>query len=225
MASLSKMLGSSFPCDELLEHRRNVLECVELMKPILETAFQGDMEKVHTIADVVFSLEHKADEHKNKLRNKFPKSLWKSVSRYDLLSYIRKQDSIADKVEDMSVMLLMRKLWIPRNDGKRDFEPELWKLVEYSQKAAYLALDLTNSMCERKLPDSEEIMKLIQEINQNEHDADIQQFRLLRMVLNDNRAEIHFSDQYVMMEIIRAVGDIANKAESMSDYFRLMIAE
>ncbi|MFZ5433290.1 MAG: TIGR00153 family protein [Calditrichota bacterium] len=230
MSILVKLLGSSTPFDLLLTHLRKAMECVDLTKPLLVAATSGNLAEVRNIADRVFKLEHEADTIKNQIRDHLPKSMLMSVSRADFLAYLREQDGLADKVEDLAAMLCMRDLRLPAQWSDGTFRDELLKLADYAVTTARQASAMMNRFEElrRKGFSGETIEELRDEagaIGHSEWKVDKQQYKLLQMVFGLDDPAWPFVSSYVLLEVIRALGRMADHAEGMGDYIRLMIAE
>ena len=114
MNILTKLLGHEAPFDQLLAHHRKVMECVELARPLVVASCRGNAEEVRRLAEDVFRLEHEADGIKNTIRDHLPASMMMPVARVDFLNYLREQDGLADKVEDLASMISMRGLVMPQ---------------------------------------------------------------------------------------------------------------
>lgn len=230
MNILSKLLGAPSPFDALLVHLDKVMECVELIEPIVEAALNGEEEKVEELSHTIFRLEHEADDIKNSIRDNLPRDLLLPVSRIDFLAFLREQDSLADKTEDLAMMLSIRKLVLPGECGDRDCNSELLHLAHHSVAAAKTVATMT-----RRIPElrqrgfkgdvAEEMRDAAKEVGHLEWKSDKHQYRLLKSLLVQDEKEWPFVNSYALMQVITALGKLANHAESMSDYLRLMIAD
>ncbi len=230
MNILAKLLGSSSPFVQLQLHLDKAMECVEYIKPLLEAALEGDRAKVKELAETVFRIEHEADEVKLHIRDTLPRDLLLPVSRADFLAFLREQDGVADKVEDMAMMLGVRQLHLPEQCERGPCRDELLSLADHAISAAKKVAEMTRRLDELKEagfhgPLANELRVMAKEVGVMEHNADKHQFRLIRSLLSQPEAEQPFADSYTTMQVIGALGKLANHAESMSDYLRLMIAE
>ena len=61
----------------------------------------------------MFKAEHAADMIKDDIRRTIPKRFFLPVYRGDLLGYVKLQDDMADSVEDIAVLLTIKKLTLP----------------------------------------------------------------------------------------------------------------
>lgn len=230
MNVLAKLLGSNSPFGELLKHLEKVMECVAYAEPILEAALEGEADRVKEMAETIFALEHEADLIKLNIRDTLPRDLLLPVSRADFLSFLREQDSLADKVEDLAMMLTVRKLNLPGDCGKRPCREELLGLAKHAIASANKVAEMTRSITKIKEagfrgPATDALRDAAKVVGEMEHAADKHQFRLVRTILEKDDGSRPFVDSYATMRVISALSKLANHAESMSDYLRLMVAE
>jgi hypothetical protein len=204
------------------------MQCVDLVKPLLEAANSQNRDELKRIADDVFRLEHEADEIKLKIRDHLPKATLLPVSRGDLLSYLNAQDDLADKVEDL--VLSVSSLRFPSGWTDGGMHDELMALAEYSVAAAREAAKMLGRFEKLRMIGFagniiEELREIANHIGQIEAKADRKQFKLVQMVLEIDDPNWHFASSYVLLQVIRSLGKMADHAESMGDYMRLMIAD
>jgi len=230
LSILGKLLDSTTPFDLLLKHLSKAMECVDLTKPLLLAATTGNAEEVLHLADQVFKLEHEADGIKNQIRDHLPKSMLMSVSRSDLLAYLREQDGLADKVEDLAAMLCMRNIRLPEEWANGGFRDDLLKLADYAVTTARQASAMVKRFEElRRKGFSGDITEKLREeagaVGHMEWKVDKLQYKLVQSVLGLDNPGWPFASSYLLLEVIRALGKLADHAEGMGDYIRLMIAE
>jgi len=227
---LSRLLGSNAPFDLLLTHLRKTMDCVTLTKPLLNAAVSGDTATLKNVADQVFKLEHEADVIKNQIRDHLPKSMLMSVSRADFLAYLREQDGLADKVEDLAAMLLMRDFHLPEQWANGKFRDDLLTLADYAVTTAQQACAMMNNFGElrRKGFSGDEIEQLREEaraVGHMEWQVDKLQYKLVQSLLTLDDPDWPFASTYILLEVVRALGRLADHAEGMGDFIRLMIAD
>jgi len=230
MNVMSKLLGNPSPFSQLFDHLDKVMQCVDLVEPIINASIEGNAEEVKRIGQEIFKIEHEADEIKNTLRDNLPRDLMMAVSRPDFLAFLREQDSLADKAEDLAMMLSIRKLRLPEDCESGPCTESLRKLASRSVQAARQVANMTHRLDDFKQagfkgPIAEEIREAATEVGRLEYKADKHQFRLVRSLLSKNEEEWQFVESYTWMQVITALGKLADHSEKMSDYLRLMIAE
>lgn len=230
MNIIARLIGGASPFNALSQHLEKVMECVDLVIPILHAALAGDMVRAKEIAEQIFALEQEADEIKIELRDSLPKAKMLPVARPDLLAYLNQQDNLADKAEDLAMMLTVRAVKVPEETCNSNFNDELLGLAEKAVSSAKKVAEMFGRIDELKNRGFsgdivEELRQAAAEVGRQEHLADLHQFRLVRCILSIDDPSWRFSSSYSLLEIVRSLGKLANHAESMSDYLRLMIAE
>lgn len=231
MNVMSKLLGTSSPFDALLRHLDKVMECVDLIEPIVNAALNGETAQVKEHATKIYQLEHDADEIKEAIRDNLPRELYMPVSRIDFLAFLREQDSLADKAEDLAMMLGIRTFRLPvKDDERRPFIDEFRKLAHNAVSAAREVAKMTRHIDEVKKrgfkgPIAQEMRELASVISDFEFQTDKSQYRLIRTLLSQDSTDWPFVESYTLMQVISALGKLADHCERMSDYLRLMIAE
>ncbi len=227
---LSKLLGGPSPVTGLLEHTEQVNACLDMLHPLLTAAVESRDQEVHDLAEKIFQLEQDADSRKVDLRASIPRSVFMPIPRGDMLTYVRMQDGLANKVEDLAMLLRIQPFWAPEEIGKYSSRQLLLELGQHGIDTAKMATTLTFKMCDLikagyKLAMSEEMNEIIIEIGRLEHITDRHQFRLIRGILQETNSTIPFERKYVSLEVIRTLSDLANRAQRMSDYFRTIMAD
>ena len=112
MRTISKLFGKS-PFTPLQAHMRNVAECISKTKELFALMEKGDYDGVFELAKVISKLEHNADLTKNDIRNNLPKGLFMAVDKGSILEILGIQDNLADKAEDIGILLTFRNLTMP----------------------------------------------------------------------------------------------------------------
>ncbi len=229
MNILNKLIGRVSPFTKLQDHLEKVMECVRLIEPTIEAALEGNEKKVSELAHEIFRLEHEADEIKNGIRDSMPRELLMPVSRIDFLAFLREQDSLADKAEDMAMMLSIRQLRLPDSCERGPCAHELRHLAQHAVEAAEKVAAMTRRLDEVKAagfkgPLIEEMREQANAVSMLEYKSDKHQFRLVRSLLTQEGHEWPFADSYAAMQVVQALGKLANHAEGMSDYLRQMLA-
>lgn len=229
MNIISKLLGGPSPFDQLEDHHHKVMECVDLAIPILEAALDDDRVTVDELSKKIFIVEHEADEIKLDIRDNLPRAKLLPVARPDLLAFLKEQDNLADMVEDLAMMLAIRPFRLPEKNCEtlRDEMLGLGYQAVYAARHASRMFDrigeLRDAAFSGKVAD--ELRENADEVSGHEYKADKHQYRIVRCVLTTDDPEWTFADAYTLMEVVRAFSGLANHAESMTDYLRLMIAE
>jgi len=211
------------PFKPLQAHMEMVMVCVRLVPDLMEGVVAGDEARVKRCRKEITRTEHEADLVKNELRDNLPRTLFMPVSRADLLELLHHQDDIADGAEDAAILADIRPLRVPEELGPR--------IVEFSRlcvTAAETAEDVVGKLDDLLEtgftgPEADEVMKLIAEVGQQEWEADKAAFKLLKEILREGGSG-NCVDVILWMKLCEALGNIANAAEQVANYLRLMLA-
>src|ERR1700674_4295022 len=119
MINIARLFGKS-PFAPLQNHMQKVALCMKKLSAIFESLHKMDADKIEKLVADLSQLEHEADLTKNDIRNHLPKSLFLPIDRAHFLEILSIQDSIADKAEDIGLLLTMKPL-----EGFKDFPAQL----------------------------------------------------------------------------------------------------
>ncbi len=222
MRSIFAIFGRS-PFGPLTRHTERVHESVAMIRPLMEAFMAGEWERTEELYRRITKLEHKADVVKDEIRDHLPRSLFLPVARGDLLKFLREQDAIADRAEDLAVLVTLRRT--PTPPALR--EPVLAlvdQVIRVSESWYKVAMDLP-LLQEASFtgPEAERIHRLIHEVGQEEWEADKLQAQASRLML-EHEEELGAVSVMFWMRIIEMIGRVANHAENTADLLRLMMA-
>jgi len=218
----ASLFGKS-PFSALQGHMRVVLECVHQMPPLFEALAKGDHEEVVAVKDIIFEKEAAADNIKNEMRNRLPKSLFMPVDRRDLLEVLQMQDSIADTAQDIASLLVERPMELP------DFmqEPMLaltQRCVDVCEMSAKIIEELDELLAMGfRGKEATRVEEMVTALNKLEDETDELGIELSRRLFQ-HEDEIKPVSVMMWYQLIQWVGDLADYAEKVGDRLRLMIA-
>jgi len=217
-------LFAKSPFGPLVEHMAAVKRCVDLLKPTFEAVIAQDYARVEELAKQISEEEHKADIIKNEIRNHLPKSIFLPVSRSDILSFLKEQDSIADDAEDVGVLLTLRKTRLP--SGLRD---DLFAFLDKVLETFELTVQVNREI--KVLMESsfgaaevEKVLDMVNKIGHAEWETDTFQFRLAQNMFQMEE-ELSPGDIIVLLNVFRQVARLADHAQNVGDLLRLMISK
>lgn len=223
MRTIAQLFGKS-PFGPLQAHMKKTKECIDLVRPLFEALYRGDAEEIQRISDRVSKLEHEADIIKNKIRNHLPRTLLMPVSRSDLFSVLSQQDSIPDAVEDLCVLLTLRRTVVPEElrEGLREFLDKSLKVFDRTfavmeEVERLLAAHFTSS-------DPAKIFEGINEIGMLEWETDKAQFTLVKHMF-DIEDRLDPVTIFQLSKIFQKVGDLANFSEKTADRLRTLLSQ
>ncbi len=216
-------LFAKSPFKPLQEHMRVVLVCAREVVPLIEAVCTGSQKKVNTHKERIFAQEVAADEIKNELRSKLPKSLFLPVDRRDLLDLLHMQDAIADTAQDIAGMLVHRRMALP--------EPLHEPLLNFARRCidvcenAGQAIEQVDELVELGFKGREvkRVTAMIVELQKKEEETDQLGLKLTHDLFEQGE---NMNPVAVIMwyQTIQSIGDLADNAESVGDRLRLLMA-
>jgi predicted phosphate transport protein (TIGR00153 family) len=198
-----------------------VTECVQKVQGLFQALEKKDYTLLEQIANEISELEHAADLTKNDIRNHLPKSLYLAIDREGLLEILAIQDSIADKAEDISVLMTLKKLEMP-SSIKNEFNAFLEKNIECFNGARLIIKELYD-LLESSFGgfEAEKVRKMVDDVSFKEHEVDLLQRSLLRSFFNSEDELKSYSSFHLWQKIFAAVSDISNLSEKLAYRIRM----
>jgi len=221
MRTILSMFAKS-PFKPLVSHIEKVNECVNQIKPLFDAFLSSDYEKVESIAKQISKVEYKADKIKDDIRQHLPQSIFLPVDKRDFMHLLSAQDDIADAVEDLAVLMRIKNINIP--DA---LSQPLMELVDY-------VVALANDACSmiRELEDlleasfggaeAEKVEKMASDLGVAEYEADKMQFLLAQKLFS--LRDISAADLFLLNELIKKLGGVADQSEKIGKTLRVFIS-
>ena len=219
--AMARLFGRS-PFVPLQLHLDKVADCVEAVFALLERIREGDDSNVDETAREISKLEHKADLVKNDIRNSLPRGLFLAIDRSQLLEILGLQDSIADKAEDIGILMSLRSAkmldslvepfgeYIKGNKDAfhkaRDVMRELDALIE----SGFGGVEATR------------VVEMVDAVAEAEHNCDIMQRKLMKQVL-DHEDELSVGNFFVWQRLLHEIAGISNYSEKLANRIRMLL--
>ncbi len=211
------------PFEPLRHHMKSVMECVAFVRPMFEAVRDGEFEGLRELANKVFKAEHLADIIKSDIRQTIPKRFFLPVYRGDLLGWVKLQDDMADAVEDIAVLLTIKRLALPAVLVDATFE-YVTKIEDVCRQSLALT-DYLPTLVEGDMvgAEAEHALLLVAHLEKTEWEADRLQYTLSQSLftLED---EMKPTDVFLWFRIFGELGQLANFAEKTGDRLRRMLA-
>lgn len=216
MYTILSLFGKS-PFTPLQSHMDKVNRAVHLLLPLFEALEKG--QPLEKMAAEIQTLEHEADLIKNEMRNHLPKSLYLPVDRGSLLEILSLQDSIADRAEDVSVLVTLAPLSL------ENFRKEFWEFLRAnidSYEKAHAIIGEMHELVESSFGgnEAEAVRVMIEKVAQEEHQVDLIQRQLLKKFFTSNESHVAF---HLWQKIFEAIGDLSNLSEKLANRVRMML--
>jgi uncharacterized protein len=221
MLNIARLFGKS-PFAPLQSHMKKVALCIERLADIFNAFSKMDMEKIEKLVADLSRMEHEADLTKNDIRNHLPKSLFLPIDRAHFLEILAVQDSIADKAEDVGILLTLRPL-----ETFRDFHENL---VAFFRKNEIVFLDAKriieeiDELLESSFGglEAEKVKEMVEQTAQQEYEADKMQKLLMKQLFTqgDTLSVPIFN---LWMRLIEEIGAISHLSERLANRIRMIL--
>lgn len=215
-------LFSGSPFAPLQNHMENVVECVSKLEEMFTAYTQRDYDRINSLAKEISELEHKADLTKNEIRNNLPKSIFLAINRADLLDILSLQDTIADKAEDVALLMSLKKLE-PIDELQDVLRAFFDKNIETVHQAHKVLLQF-NELLETSFggKEAELVVQLVDQVAFLEHETDMLQIDLLKKLFAHDK-EISISSFYLWTSIFKTMASLSNTAEKLANRVRMLL--
>jgi predicted phosphate transport protein (TIGR00153 family) len=211
------------PFGPLIEHMAKVSQCIALLEPLFDAILSNaDEDKIKVVFKQIIEAEHQADIIKNEIRRSLPGRIFLPVNREDLLAYLKMQDNIADAIEDVAVLLTLKKLTIHESlhERTRQFLEKVLAVCHLCEEAVREFEDLVESAFgEAK---RQKLNDIVGRMEHAEWEADKSQTKAARRLF-ELENEISAVDIFLIFRIFGELGDVANHANKTGDLLRRLI--
>jgi predicted phosphate transport protein (TIGR00153 family) len=220
--SVLKNLFVRSPFSPLQSHMEKVAACVPKIEEIFEAYHDKNYDKMDAISQELSQLEHAADLTKNEIRNHLPKGIFLAVNRGDLLEILSLQDSLADKAEDIGVLMTLKHLQ-PLKGIRKDLKIFLDKNLQ-AVRHAHKIIQEIDELLEASFggKEAEKVRAMVEEVAFMEHEADILQRNLLKKFYNMDDV-IPYTSFTLWIHILQAIASLGNNSEKLANRVRMLL--
>jgi predicted phosphate transport protein (TIGR00153 family) len=210
------------PFEAVEKHAKHVHKCVNTMHQMFDLYIDGKFEEARALWTQIQDAEHEADIIKNTIRDKLQKSLFMPISRQQITRILTLQDRLADAAEDVSDMLAARDTKIPE-EVKPLFREHL-DIVMNAVNTLEQAVDDVDKLMDSHFRKKDVLatQNKLHRVSELEWKADKVKRELRRKIFELEGKESPVAI-YHMIKIIRRVDDIANHAENVEGFLRVVI--
>ncbi|MBM3199020.1 MAG: TIGR00153 family protein [Chlamydiae bacterium] len=221
MMTIARLFGKS-PFAPLQTHMKRVALCIEKLTSLFDILSKMDLEKVERLSKELCELEQEADQTKNDIRNHLPKSLFLPIDRTHFLDILSIQDSIADKAEDIGILLSLKNLELHDH-----LQQELTLLYKKSIETFWHAkkiIEEIDELLESSFGglEAEKVKHLVEETAFKEHETRLLQRRLLKLLITENPPLAPHSF-YQWERVVKELGAIAEISERLANRIRMVL--
>ncbi|RMG67366.1 MAG: TIGR00153 family protein [Calditrichaeota bacterium] len=221
MRGFSKLFTRS-PFAPMQSHMEKVANCVEQLGELYNAFTAGDYDRMAQLAEEISELEHMADLTKNEIRNSLPKGIFLAINRGDLLEILALQDTLADKAEDIAVLLTLKELK-PVPEIKDELKPFLDKNMEAFRMSHRIVREL-DELLETSFggKEAEKVNEMVEQVAYMEHEADVMQRQLLKKLFSMDDT-LHYSDFILWINILQGIAALGNLSEKLANRIRMLL--
>lgn len=221
MYTIVNLFGRS-PFAPLGSHMEEVAICVHLLPSLFAALEVGDYDTVAAIGQQISEHEHIADIVKEDIRKHLPRSLFLPIDRSYLLDILSLQDSIANKAEDVAVLVNLKPIVLIEH-FKADFHVFLDKNIETFNLSKKI-IDEMHELLESSFGgnEAERVKKMVSQVEKKEHETDLVQRTLLK---NSFAAEdqMTYSTFHLWQKIFEEIAAISNLSEKLAHKVKLTL--
>jgi uncharacterized protein len=221
MLTIARLFGKS-PFAPLQTHMKKVTHCVEKLTAIFDILPKMDQEKIERLAKDLSELEHEADLTKNDIRNHLPKSLFLPIDRSHFLDILSIQDSIADKAEEIGILLSFRPL-----DMFPEFKPGLDELYKKNTDVFWQAkkiIEEIDELLESSFGgiEAEKVKNMVEQTAYQEHEAALMQRKLMKQIFASGQT-LSPPSFYLWIRTIEEIGCLSQLSEKLANRIRMIL--
>lgn len=214
------------PFGPLGRHMAEVKNCVALVLPLIEAVRSGDQAKLKELAEQTFKVEHAADTIKTELRAAMPKVFSLPIYRGDLLAFLKLQDDMADAVEDLAVIVTLKRTLVVPTGLDDELLAYVGKVLEVCDHL-FLCTDQLGGLTEADFfgPKREEILAHAEKAEHAEWEADKAAYSLSQHIFDlEDELNLKATDIMLWGKVIQQLGKLANHADKTAERLRRMLA-
>ena len=132
------------------------------------------------------------------------------------------QDTLADKAEDIGVLMTLKKLE-PLKGVRKDFKAMLDKNLE-AVRYAHKIIQEIDELLETSFggKEAEKVRSMVEEVAYMEHEADILQRNLLKKLYNTDE-DIPYTSFTLWINVLQAIASLGNNSEKMANRVRMLL--
>lgn len=221
MLTIAKLFGKS-PFSPLQSHMKKVSMCIKELPLLLEAIESQDQSQIENHVKKISKLEHEADLTKNDIRNHLPKSLFLPIERSTLLEILSLQDSLADKAEDIGVVITLHPLTC-YDLLKTDFIDFYKGNIE----AFFLAkkiIEEIDELLESSFGgiEAQKVKEMVDQVSLKEHELALMQHQLLKRLYSLGE-KMDYPAFHLWVTLVKEIGSISDLSEKLANRIRMVL--
>lgn len=221
MISIARLFGKS-PFAPLQTHMKKVALCVEKLTSMIDVLPKMDLDKIEKLSRELSELEHEADLTKNDIRNHLPKSIFLPIDRSHFLEILSIQDTIADKAEEIGILLSMKSLDM-YSEFKAEFETLYKKNADVFWNAKKIIEEI-DELLESSFGgiEAEKVKDMVEQTAYKEHEAAQMQHKLMKQLFSKG-GNLNAPSFHLWLTLVEQVGSLSVLAEKLANRIRMVL--
>lgn len=221
MQTLARLFGRS-PFMPLQAHMEKVSACVHSIISLFEALKAKDYAAIEKLSKEISKLEHDADLAKNDIRNNLPTGIFLPIARGTLLEILALQDSIADRAEDIGILLTFRDIEI-LPEFKDDLDVFLKKNIEAVDTATQIIGEM-GRLLESSFggSEAEKVEAMVEQVALLEHQSDVLQRSLLKKIFSSN-SHLEAPSFFLWTKVIQEIAALSDESEKLANRVRMIL--
>ncbi len=221
MLNIARLFGKS-PFAPLQSHMKKVGLCMDRLSDMFNAWPKMDMEKLEKLSNDLSRIEHEADISKNDIRNHLPKSLFLPIDRGHFLEILSVQDSIADKAEDVGILLALRPL-----ESFHHFHADLIAFFKKNERvfldAKYIIAEI-DELLESSFGgiEAEKVKTMVEQTAHKESETKQMQTQLMKRLFSEG-STLDTATFHLWMCLINEIGAISHLSERLANRIRMVL--
>lgn len=221
MITIARLFGKS-PFAPLQTHMKKVSSCMKKLSEVFAALLKQEIDKVDSLAKELSKLEHEADLTKNDIRNHLPKSLFLPIDRSEMLDMLAIQDTLADKAEDIALLLTLHPLKV-----SQELKDGLSRLFDKNIEAFWDTRKIVkemNDLLESSFGglEAEKVKGMIELTSYKEHEADKLKHELLKLFFKESDST-NAAQVYLYTRLVDEINAISHTSEMLANRIRNML--
>ncbi len=221
MLTIAKLFGKS-PFAPLQSHMNKVASCMEKLSAAFSSLRDAKREQIEKLVTELCTLEHEADLTKNDIRNHLPRSLFLPIDRAQFLEILAIQDSIADRAEDVGILLTLRPL-VPFKNFKEEV-PALFQKSSLVFWDAKHIIEEIDELLEASFGgiEAEKVKEMVEQTAYKEHEVDLMQRGLMKQLFSSGET-LAAPDFYLWHNLIEEIANLSKLSEKLANRIRMVL--
>ncbi len=198
-------------------------EAAQQLGPFFDSVIKNDRGASLRTFRHICELEHAADEQKRNIRLQLPSGMLLTVSRHELLEWVRTQDKIPNAVRDLTGLISGRAIHFPKflhGDIRACVQQSQDTVAALAETLARLDTLVGTGFIPGR---ARQISAGIEQVDKLERQSDLLEHQAYQ-VLYQHEEEVDPVDAMFLYRVIELIGDVAGSAQSVAHRIRIVIA-